>query len=119
VATNRLVTIGTLSERTEVNIETIPYYERIGICPSLPGVRADTGSMPKNISGAWSSSDGHANWVFPLMMCAPSYDCRAQPNTGTGTGTGGSLASPHRGDLARNEGLKHDSWRLVARAALA
>ena len=27
--TNRLVTIGALSERTEVNIETIRYYERI------------------------------------------------------------------------------------------
>ena len=30
------VTIGTLSERTEVNIETIRYYERIGILPKPP-----------------------------------------------------------------------------------
>jgi MerR family mercuric resistance operon transcriptional regulator len=34
--TNRLMTIGALSERTEVNIETIRYYERIGILPNLP-----------------------------------------------------------------------------------
>jgi MerR family transcriptional regulator, mercuric resistance operon regulatory protein len=34
--TNRLVTIGALSERTEVNIETIRYYERIGILPRPP-----------------------------------------------------------------------------------
>ena len=34
--TNRLVTIGALSERTEVNIETIRYYERIGILPKPP-----------------------------------------------------------------------------------
>ena len=34
--TNRLVTIGALSERTEVNIETIRYYERIGILPNPP-----------------------------------------------------------------------------------
>jgi MerR family transcriptional regulator, mercuric resistance operon regulatory protein len=32
----RLVTIGTLSERTEVNIETIRYYERIGILAKPP-----------------------------------------------------------------------------------
>ena len=31
-----LVTIGALSERTEVNIETIRYYERIGILPKPP-----------------------------------------------------------------------------------
>jgi MerR family mercuric resistance operon transcriptional regulator len=31
--TNRLVTIGALSEQTGVNIETIRYYERIGILP--------------------------------------------------------------------------------------
>jgi MerR family transcriptional regulator, mercuric resistance operon regulatory protein len=30
------VTIGALSERTEVNIETIRYYERIGILPKPP-----------------------------------------------------------------------------------
>ena len=30
------LTIGTLSERTEVNIETIRYYERIGILPKPP-----------------------------------------------------------------------------------
>ena len=30
---NRLLTIGVLSERTNVNIETIRYYERIGILP--------------------------------------------------------------------------------------
>ncbi len=30
---NRLVTIGALSERTNVHIETIRYYERIGILP--------------------------------------------------------------------------------------
>jgi MerR family transcriptional regulator, mercuric resistance operon regulatory protein len=34
--TNRLVTIGALSERTEVHIETIRYYERIGILPKPP-----------------------------------------------------------------------------------
>ena len=34
--TNRLVTIGALSERTDVNIETIRYYERIGILPKPP-----------------------------------------------------------------------------------
>ena len=36
MVTNRLVTIGALSERTEVNIETIRYYERIGILPKPP-----------------------------------------------------------------------------------
>ena len=30
------LTIGALSERTEVNIETIRYYERIGILPKPP-----------------------------------------------------------------------------------
>ena len=30
------LTIGALSERTEVNNETIRYYERIGILPSPP-----------------------------------------------------------------------------------
>ena len=68
--TNRLVTIGALSERTEVNIETIRYYDALVSCRSLPAARADTGSTPKNISGAWSSSDGHANWVSPLRTCA-------------------------------------------------
>ena len=34
--TNRLVTIGALSKRTEVNIEAIPYYERIGILLKPP-----------------------------------------------------------------------------------
>jgi MerR family transcriptional regulator, mercuric resistance operon regulatory protein len=34
--TNPRLTIGALSERTEVNIETIRYYERIGILPSPP-----------------------------------------------------------------------------------
>jgi MerR family transcriptional regulator, mercuric resistance operon regulatory protein len=33
---NPRLTIGALSERTEVNIETIRYYERIGIVPSPP-----------------------------------------------------------------------------------
>jgi len=32
----RLMTIGELSEHTEVNIETIRYYERIGILPKPP-----------------------------------------------------------------------------------
>jgi MerR family mercuric resistance operon transcriptional regulator len=32
----RLMTIGALSEHTEVNIETIRYYERIGILPKPP-----------------------------------------------------------------------------------
>ena len=34
--TNRLMTIGVLSERAEVNIETIRYYERTGILPKPP-----------------------------------------------------------------------------------
>jgi MerR family mercuric resistance operon transcriptional regulator len=34
--TNPRLTIGALSERTEVNIETIRYYERIGILPNPP-----------------------------------------------------------------------------------
>lgn len=34
--TNPRLTIGALSERTEVNIETIRYYERIGILPKPP-----------------------------------------------------------------------------------
>jgi MerR family transcriptional regulator, mercuric resistance operon regulatory protein len=33
---DRLMTIGALSEHTEVNIETIRYYERIGILPNPP-----------------------------------------------------------------------------------
>ena len=34
--TNPRLTIGALSERTEVNVETIRYYERIGILPNPP-----------------------------------------------------------------------------------
>jgi len=34
--TNPRLTIGALSEQTEVNIETIRYYERIGILPNPP-----------------------------------------------------------------------------------
>jgi len=34
--TNPRLTIGVLSEQTEVNIETIRYYERIGILPNPP-----------------------------------------------------------------------------------
>ena len=34
--TNPRLTIGALSERTEVTIETIRYYERIGILPTPP-----------------------------------------------------------------------------------
>jgi MerR family transcriptional regulator, mercuric resistance operon regulatory protein len=38
VETTRLVTIGALSERTGVNIETIRYYECIGILPKPPRI---------------------------------------------------------------------------------
>ncbi len=34
--TNPRLTIGALSEHTEVNVETIRYYERIGILPEPP-----------------------------------------------------------------------------------
>lgn len=35
-ATPQPITIGTLSQRTECNIETIRYYERIGMMPKPP-----------------------------------------------------------------------------------
>ena len=53
-----------------MNIETIRYYERIGILLKPPRSAGGTGSTPKNISGVWSSSDGHANWVSRLRTCA-------------------------------------------------
>ena len=49
------MTIGALSERTEVNIETIRLSALVS-CRSRSAV--ETGPTPKNISGAWSSSDG-------------------------------------------------------------
>lgn len=36
-----MIAIGTLSKRTSVNIETIRYYERIGLIPPPP--RTDSG----------------------------------------------------------------------------
>jgi MerR family transcriptional regulator, mercuric resistance operon regulatory protein len=36
MSVNSQLTIGALSERTQVNIETIRYYERIGILPKPP-----------------------------------------------------------------------------------
>ena len=36
LSANPRMTIGALSEHTDVNIETIRYYERIGILPSPP-----------------------------------------------------------------------------------
>jgi MerR family transcriptional regulator, mercuric resistance operon regulatory protein len=36
MTTNAQLTIGALSERTEVNIETIRYYERIDLLPKPP-----------------------------------------------------------------------------------
>ena len=88
--TNRLVTIGALSEQTGVNIETIRRHQRIGICrASLPAARAGTGSTPKNVSGAlWSSSDGHANWISPLRTCARFFGSLA---IGTLTSIGRSM----------------------------
>ena len=74
--TNRLVTIGALSERTEVIIDTIRYYKRICILPKPPRSVGGIGSTPKNISGTWSSSDGHANWVSPLRTCARFFGSR-------------------------------------------
>ena len=50
--TNARVTIGVLSKHTGVNIETIRYYERIGIVPSLLVALADTGSTRTNIDKA-------------------------------------------------------------------
>jgi hypothetical protein len=59
--TNRLVTIGALSERTEVNIETIRYYERIGILPKPPRSAGEDYFFPGSCFSAscgvtWSSS---------------------------------------------------------------
>jgi DNA-binding transcriptional MerR regulator len=41
---HRELTIGALSERSGVNIETIRYYERADLLPAPPRTRAVTGS---------------------------------------------------------------------------
>ena len=47
------LSIGALSEQTAVNIETIRFYERLGILPAPPiGVPAGTGSIITYTSGA-------------------------------------------------------------------
>jgi MerR family mercuric resistance operon transcriptional regulator len=46
------MTIGALSEHTEVNIETIRYYERIGILPKTPTQRGRTQALRRRISVA-------------------------------------------------------------------
>jgi MerR family mercuric resistance operon transcriptional regulator len=52
VESTQPITIGMLSERTGVGIETIRYYERIGILPKPPRTLADTDTMPKKIDRA-------------------------------------------------------------------
>jgi len=52
VESTQPITIGVLSERTGVGIETIRYYERIGILPKPPRTLADTDTMPKKIDRA-------------------------------------------------------------------
>jgi hypothetical protein len=43
------IPIGKLSQRTNVHIETIRYYEKIGLLPA-PGRKEATGSTARNIS---------------------------------------------------------------------
>jgi hypothetical protein len=53
------IAIGELSRQTKCNIETIRYYERIGLLPLAhrPGGR---GMMPTMLRG-YASSGGHGN----------------------------------------------------------
>jgi hypothetical protein len=67
------LSIGTLSKQSGVNIETIRYYEKIGIMPKPArtggGFRAYTQST---LSGCTSSAAA-ANSASPSTNCAVSY----------------------------------------------
>ena len=76
--TNRLITIGTLSQRTEVNIETIRYYERIGILP-----KCKSSSCHLRLSRLWSlgASDNRSNAITCRALSSRLLEriCRIKP----------------------------------------
>jgi MerR family regulatory protein len=62
--------IGALARRTGTKIETIRYYERIGLLPPLPARRATIASMRCAISSDSASFAVRVISASRLMRCA-------------------------------------------------
>ena len=62
--------LGALSKRTEVNIETIRYYERIGILPKPPRSAGGHRLYAEYYQWRLVFVRRHANWVSLLSTCA-------------------------------------------------
>jgi hypothetical protein len=69
------IAIGELSRRTECNIETIRYYERIALLPSPAAKAAFVATTAKMLRGSISCA-APASSVLRLMRCAPSCGSR-------------------------------------------
>ena len=78
------IKIGELSRQTGCNVETIRYYERVGLLPRRLAAPRDIGFMTSVTFAAWFSCAGRANWVSRSMKSA---HCWASP-----TMTGKTLA---------------------------
>ncbi len=73
------ISIGDLSMRTEVNIETIRYYEKIGLLPAPGGRGAAPGYGPAHSRDSPLCA-GAVNWALALEeIRSPSETCRRRP----------------------------------------
>ncbi len=74
------LSIGALSKHTDCNIETIRYYERIGMLPEPPRTGAATEFMARTISNGSYLFAVAANSVLTWKTCV---DCYALLTAGT------------------------------------
>jgi ferredoxin-NADP reductase len=74
------LSIGALSKHTGCNIETVRYYERIGMLPEPPRTGAVTEFMARTISNGSYLSAVAANSALTWKTCV---DCYALLTAGT------------------------------------
>jgi MerR family mercuric resistance operon transcriptional regulator len=75
MAATAAIQIGELSRRTSCNIETIRYYERIGLLP-VPPRRGRYRSYGREDVARLASCAVRGSWASPLTRCAPCSDSR-------------------------------------------
>jgi MerR family regulatory protein len=72
------LTIGTLATATATKVETIRYYERIGLMPEPRDRPAITGPTTVRMSPASASSGARATWASPSSR---SGRCSTSPTS--------------------------------------